>query len=106
MWLLSPAASKARRMLNHCGSEYTVVCKHLEYKFLRPCFGPAVYKMTPRENLAERLASKEEFNITLDMDIRQQAFGPAERDRRVGHCVATFHVTPKKHQISKGRSTR
>jgi len=25
-----------------CGGEYTVVCKNLEYKFLRPCHGPAV----------------------------------------------------------------
>src|SRR5215207_4103485 len=23
------------------GGDYTVVCKHLEYRFLRPCFGPA-----------------------------------------------------------------
>ena len=29
-----------------CGGDYTVVCKHLEYTFLRPCFGPAVYRMT------------------------------------------------------------
>ncbi len=30
------------------GADYTVVCKHLEYKFLRPCFGPAVYRITAR----------------------------------------------------------
>jgi len=35
------------------GGDYTVVCKHLEYRFLRPCFGPAVYRMTPRENVHE-----------------------------------------------------
>src|SRR4051812_33734839 len=35
------------------GGDYTVVCKHLEYRFLRPCLGPAVYRMNPRENVQE-----------------------------------------------------
>src|SRR6476661_4434135 len=26
------------------GAEYTVVCKNLQYSFLRPCLGPAVYR--------------------------------------------------------------
>src|SRR5438105_3577793 len=34
-----------------CGSDWTVVCKNLNYTFLRPCFGPAVYRMKPRENI-------------------------------------------------------
>src|SRR5882724_12038343 len=77
-----------------CGADYTVVCKHLEYKFLRPCLGPAVYKMKARENLRALMETKKEFNITVDLDVQQQGFR-GERDRRVGHCVATFHVTPK-----------
>src|SRR5437588_7069566 len=55
-----------------CGGDYTVVCKHLEYRFLRPCFGPAIYRMTPREKIHEHLAHGGEFNITLDMEILQQ----------------------------------
>ena len=78
-----------------CGGDYTVVCKELNYKFLRPCLGPAVYRMTSRENIREHLASGGEFNITLDLDISQQGFRPGERDKRVGQCIATFHVTPK-----------
>lgn len=108
-----------------CGGEYTVVCKNLEYKFLRPCFGPAVYKITPREQLEELLASGREFNITLEMDVVQQSVLPegvrkpaekvlpkavgervAGKEKRVGKCVATFHVTPKKHQQKKGRQVR
>ena len=27
-------------IFKRCGSDYTVVCKHLEYKFRRPCVGP------------------------------------------------------------------
>jgi hypothetical protein len=84
-----------------CGGDYTVVCKELNYKFLRPCFGPAVYRMTSRENIREHLAGGGEFNITLDLDILQQGFRPGERDKRVGQCVATFHVTPKLHHKAK-----
>ena len=41
-----------------CGADYTVVCKNLNYTFLRPCFGPAVYRMTPREDIKACLATK------------------------------------------------
>jgi hypothetical protein len=90
------------------GGEYTVVCKHLEYKFLRPCFGPAVYRMNPRENVTELVAAGGEFNVTVDMDILQQASRMGEKDKRVGQCVATFHVTPKvqhknRRQRNRGR---
>jgi acyl-coenzyme A thioesterase PaaI-like protein len=87
-----------------CGADYTVVCKHLEYKFLRPCFGPAIYKMTPRESIQEQMATKQEFNITMDMEILEQiARGPVQ-ERRVGRCTATFHVTPKTHhKLRKAR---
>ena len=87
-----------------CGGDYTVVCKQLNYTFLRPCFGPAVYKMTPRENLKELLAGKDEFNITLDMEISQQVNRPGERDKRIGRCEAIFHITPKTHH--KARQAR
>jgi hypothetical protein len=88
-----------------CGGDYTVVCKNLEYRFLRPCFGPAIYRITPRENIEELAAQQEEFNTTLDLEIVQQ-ISRGSRERRVGKCVATFHVTPKAHQQKKGRSIR
>lgn len=83
------------------GGDYTVVCKHLEYKFLRPCFGPAVYRMSSRQNLQELIAHGGEFNATIDLDVLQQASRMGERDKRVGQCVATFHVTPKAQHKSK-----
>jgi hypothetical protein len=83
-----------------CGADYTVVCKNLNYTFLRPCFGPAVYRMTARENIHELAKKGGEFNITLDMEILQQGFR-GERDRRVGKCEAIFHVTPKVHHKAK-----
>jgi len=86
-----------------CGAGYTVVCKHLEYKFLRPCFGPAVYKIKPREDIHALIKTGGEFNLTLDLDVLQQVYKPGERDRRVGKCVATFHVTPKAHQKARGQ---
>lgn len=102
-----------------CGGEYTIVCKELSYKFLRPCFGPALYKITPREDIKTLIATGREFNITVEMDVIQQAMLPkavkrlvkdkrqslmakmASRDRRVGRCTATFHVTPHTHQKAK-----
>lgn len=84
-----------------CGGDYTVVCKHLEYKFLRPCLGPAIYRINPREDIDQLVATRREFNITVDMDIIQQLKKPGARDRRVGRCTATFHVTPKAHQKAR-----
>jgi len=78
-----------------CGGDYTVVCKNLHYTFLRPCMGPAVYKMKPREDIKHLLTTAKEFNITLDMEIVQQTIKPGERERRVGKSEVTFHVTPK-----------
>lgn len=102
-----------------CGGDYEVVCKHLEYKFLRPCFGPAEYRITPQEDVPALVASGTEFNITIDMEIVQTIPVPkSKRDKRrpkrsgdrlvgkakrVGRCTATFHVTPKQHQKSKKR---
>lgn len=101
-----------------CGGAYTVVCKHLEYKFLRPCFGPALYRIKPKEDIQALIAAGTEFNIVVDMDIVQQAVVPkavakrqknkkgliarmGEKERRVGHCTATFHVTPNMHNKAK-----
>src|SRR6478672_9013557 len=67
-----------------CGADYTVVCKHLEYKFLRPCLGPAVYRIKAREDVRALMASGSEFNVTTDMDILQQAGQVRDRDKRVG----------------------
>jgi hypothetical protein len=80
-----------------CGGDYTVVCKQLHYKFLRPCLGPAIYRITAKENIEEFLKEKTEFNITLDMLILQMAVRPGDKERRVGRCEVTFHVTPKAH---------
>jgi hypothetical protein len=78
-----------------CGGDYTVVCKQLQYFFLRPCHGPAIYRMKPREDLHALIATGEEFNITLDMEIAQQVSEPGQRDKRVGRCEVVFHVAPK-----------
>ena len=88
-----------------CGADYTVVCKNLNYTFLRPCLGPAVYRMTAREDVKSLVAAGGEFNTTIDMDISQQGFR-GERDRRVGRCEATFHVTPKVHHKRKAGRRR
>lgn len=84
-----------------CGSDYTVVCKNLNYTFLRPCLGPAVYRMKARENIRELAQSGKEFNCVLDMEIMQQPLNTKDRERRVGKCEVTFHVTPKVHHKMK-----
>jgi hypothetical protein len=99
------------------GGDCTIVCKRLRYDFLRPCFGPALYKITPRESLKELLASGKEFNLTLDLEVVQQPLLPqaiakrrkkddllarlAAKERLVGRCVATFHVSPSAKNKAK-----
>ncbi len=105
-----------------CGGDYTVVCKHLEYKFLRPCHGPAEYRMTPLDDLHALVATGKEFNIAVRMDIVQVLVPLSKKKmadevddpnakptkpKRVGRCTATFHVTPKsQHKAKKLRGTK
>ncbi len=77
------------------GANFTVVCKKLEYRFLRPCFGPAVYKIKSSENIDELVALGKEFNCSLRMGVMQSI--PGTQDKRVGKVTVTFHVTPKDH---------
>ncbi|QDU70302.1 PaaI family thioesterase [Mucisphaera calidilacus] len=89
-----------------CGADYTVVCKHLEYTFRRPCVGPAVYRITPREDIDAYVATGEEFNITVDLQILQMVTAKEQKERRVGQSVATFHVTPKKQARTRSRKEK
>ena len=86
-------------LFGELGGEWTIVCKQIQYRFLRPCFGPAVYKVVSSEDLKEKIASGREFNIDLVMEILQQVDGRDDkvkgRKRRVGACDVTFHCTPK-----------
>jgi hypothetical protein len=66
----------------------------MKYRFLRPCFGPAVYDVVNSENLESKLTEGDEFNIDLDIEIRQR-LKKKGRDLRVGRCEITFHCTPK-----------
>ena len=99
-----------------CGGDYTVVCKHLNYRFLRPCHGPAEYNMTPLDDINALVATGKEFNIAIRMDIVQVLMPVGEKKlagrskqqtdiphkpKRVGRCTATFHVTPKAHHKAK-----
>jgi len=95
------------------GKDYTVVCKELTYRFLRPCFGPAIYRVTPKQDIQALVSAGTEFNIDIQLDIVQQQKvagvklpGAGElpssgREKRVGRCLATFHVTPKSHHKAK-----
>lgn len=81
-------------LFTECGSDYIVVCKEMQYRFLRPCMGPAVYHVLNTEDLQARLASGNEFNIKLDLEIRQR-LRKKGKELRVGRCEITFHCTPK-----------
>ena len=84
-----------------CGGDYTVVCKHLDYKFLRPCYGPAIYNIEPREDLEAMVTEGGEFNITLDMIVNQAVHKKDRAEPRVGRVEITFHVTPKAQARAK-----
>ncbi len=88
-------------LLKILGADWTIVCKHLEYDFLRPCLGPAVYKIEPRENIQDFVDAGKEFNITIDMLVVQMVQPKMERERRVGKCSADFHITPRKQYLAR-----
>ncbi len=82
-------------VFGEAGGDYTVVCKNLNYTFLRPCHGPAIYRMIPAQPIKPLVDAGTEFNIALEVDVRQLGVTPAEREKRVGRAEITFHVTPK-----------
>jgi hypothetical protein len=86
-----------------CGGDYTVVCKHMNYRFLRPCFGPAIYEVVKSEDVDEKIKAGGEFNVDLEIDIRQQ-LRKRGREMLVGRCSITFHCTPK--EMAKARRER
>lgn len=77
-----------------CGGEYVVVCKEMQYRFLRPCHGPAVYRVVQSEDVAGLIKAGGEFNVRLVMEVAQLVAGK-DGDRKVGECEITFHCTPK-----------
>lgn len=88
------------------GRDYTVVCKELNYRFLRPCFGPAVYRVIPSKDLDEKIKTGAEFNVDLTINIYQPPARPTESEKRVGRCKTTFHVTPKEHHKDRKKAGR
>ena len=94
-------------LFKHCGSDYAVVCKHMSYKFLRPCYGPAIYNVRDAEKvsteLSMQMSARKEFNIEFIMDITQTLHKKG-REVRVGRCEITFHCTPK--SMIKERASR
>ncbi len=79
------------------GGKWTVVCKKMTYRFLRPCFGPAIYRVTPLQDFPALLEAGEEFNIELMLEVLQEMALP-RRQPRIGRCYITFHCTPKDFQ--------
>jgi hypothetical protein len=82
-------------LFGRCGSEYIVVCKEMHYRFLRPCYGPAMYEVMNSGDLDAQLSAGGEFNIPLEMEIRQHVHKPGIKAPLVGKCGITFHCTPK-----------
>ncbi len=93
-------------VFSKAGRDYTVVCKDLAYRFLRPCFGPAVYQAIPLQDIDALVETQKEFNIDIQLNVYQQLKAPGqERQKRVGRVKATFHVTPKVHHKDKRERT-
>ena len=88
-----------------CGSDYIVVCKKMEYRFLRPCMGTAVYHVVANDDLQDKLEAGGEFNIDLDLEVRQQ-LKKKGKEHRVGRCRMTFHCTPKSHFRDRKKRAR
>ncbi|MEM1166559.1 MAG: hypothetical protein AAGI30_09760 [Planctomycetota bacterium] len=88
------------------GGDYRVVCKELTYRFLRPCFGPAVYRVEPEEPIEPLVDGGGEFNIRCKINIFQGLTTPGEREKRVGRCFVTFHVSPKEQHRAPAKPAK
>ncbi len=82
-------------LFGRCGSEYMVVCKEMKYRFVRPCYGPAMYEVINAEDVEQKLAQGGEFNIALVMEIRQHVHKSRGKAPLVGKCEIVFHCHPK-----------
>ena len=82
-------------LFGRAGSDYIVVCKEMHYRFLRPCYGPALYEVMNSDDLDAKIRAGGEFNIPLEMEIRQHVHKPGIKAPLVGRCSITFHCTPK-----------
>jgi len=78
-----------------CGGDYTVVCKEMKYRFLRPCLGPAIYRVVKSEDVEEKVRKGGEFNVLLELEVYQQQIVKKQLEVLVGRCDITFHCTPK-----------
>lgn len=92
-------------LFSECGSDYMVVCKEMKYRFLRPCMGPAVYHIVNAEDVQEKVKAGGEFNIDLELEIRQQ-LKKNGRELRVGRCNITFYCAPKSHMRKRAERKR
>jgi hypothetical protein len=92
-------------LFSKVGTDYFVVCRDMAYRFLRPCFGPAVYHIVGTDDLETKVQAGGEFNIALQLEIRQQ-LKKRGRELRVGRCEITFHCTPKAMARQKARERR
>ena len=75
-----------------CGGDFTVVCKHLEYKFLRPCLGPAIYRITPRDDIHGLAASGVEFN-TMTSSLQKMTARMSEAAQGGGEAVKALRAS-------------
>lgn len=92
-------------LFGELGGKWTVVCKRISYRFLRPCLGPAIYKVNPLEDVKARIQEGLEFNIDLTLEILQQVTGRRTHPR-VGRCEVTFHCAPKGPEGNRGLRRR
>ncbi len=95
-------------LFGEVGVDYIVICKQMNYKFLRPCCGPAIYDVVQPERVHEKVMSSKkdgtEFNIDLTLNVRQVLHKSGDDNPRVGRCQMTFHCAPK--AVVRSRSSR
>jgi hypothetical protein len=64
-----------------------------------------VYHIVNTEDARAKIAAGGEFNIDLEMEIRQQ-LKKRGKELRVGRCHITFHCTPKTHHRTRRERRR
>ena len=93
-----------------CKSDFTVLCREMSYRFLRPCLGPAIYEVADtervRKEIHESMSKNTEFNLEMTLDVRQILRKTKEKAPRVGRCSIVFHCTPREQAKEKAQARR
>jgi hypothetical protein len=94
-------------LFGECGGDYVVVCKEMKYRFLRPCLGPAVYRVVNSDDVRALIKAGGEFNVNLVTEGRpvrhHLPLHPEVHDQGQGQPPEGLGVGPRRARCRRVR---